>query len=176
MKKLLGIMVLSLLLSGNALMKNFKKPEINQDEKYEKKFKKIFNLSNRKILKKFINDENKLRLKPGIIWGRDSVDTRIEIKFYQTWVDIDIPNQNRSISNRYQNLLTPEKAELYSNRGDLRCEVISENKLLVKTHIIENNCHHKFNEKKFNITNPKLIIDYIKNQICKIIKEGYGSK
>jgi hypothetical protein len=153
-----------------------KKPEINQNKIYEKKFKKIFNLSNRKILKKFINDENKLRSKPGIIWYRDWVDTRIKIKFYQTWVDIIIPNQNRTISNNYQNLVTPEKADLYSDRGDLRCEVVSENKFLVKTHIIDNNCNHKFNEKKIDIANSKLIIDYIIKQICKIIKEGYGNK
>ena len=37
------------------------------------------------ILKKFINNKNKLRSKPGIIWCRDWVDTRIKIKFYQTW-------------------------------------------------------------------------------------------
>jgi hypothetical protein len=154
----------------------FKMPEINQDEIYEKKFKKIFNLSNRKILKKFINNKNKLRSKPGIIWCRDWVDTRIKIKFYQTWVNIIIPNQNRTISNNYQNLVTPEKADLYSDRGDLRCEVVSENKFLVKTHIIDNNCNHKFNEKKLNTANSKLIIDYIIKQICKIIKEGYGNK
>ena len=153
----------------------FKKPKPSLDETYEKKFKDIFNRKNIKILKALIKEKNKQRLKPGFYIGRKIVDTRIKINLYETWIDILIPNHRRSISNTYQNLVTPERAHLYQDRGDLRCKIISEKKILIETCIHDNKNHTNFIKKQFSTNKPDLILKYIINQIKKIEKEGYGS-
>ena len=153
----------------------FKKPKPSLDETYEKKFKNIFNRKNIKILKALIKEKNKQRLKSGFYIGRKLVDTRIKMNLYETWIDIVIPNHRRSISNTYQNLASPERAHLYQNRGDLRCEIISEKKILIETCIYDNKNHTNFKKKQFSTNKPDLILKYVVNQIKKIEKEGYGS-
>ena len=135
----------------------------------------ILNKKNINVLKKAIKEKNKNRSKPGLFFYRDWVDTRIKIDINETSIYISIPNNNRTIQNQYQNLVTPERAHLYADRGDVSCKIISKKDFLVKTHIIDNKNHSHFNEKKLNVNKPDQILDYILNQVNKVEKMGYGT-
>ena len=135
----------------------------------------IFKKKNINILKKTIKEKNKNRSKPGLFFYRDWVDTRIKVDIDETSIFITIPNNNRTIQNQYQNLVSPERAHLYSDRGDVSCEIISEKDFVVKTHIIDNKNHSHFNEKKLSANKPDQIIDYILKQVNKVEKMGFGT-
>ena len=164
----------------------FKKQEIPASElemnEQVKQFKSIFTWSNKRKLKSFIKEENLTRFKSGF-WSYKTVDTRITLEYRLTYLIIEIPNNFRTIQNMYKPLAY-QSPEQYIPRGDVICKVeySKKNYALIRTTIYkewvrgESSARRRYYDKKINIKDKTKIIDFIIEQIKRVIKEGYGAK
>jgi hypothetical protein len=164
----------------------FKKQEIPESEielsEQIKQFNSIFTWNNKRKLKSFIKEENSTRFKSGF-WSYKTVDTRITLEYHLAYLIIEIPNNFRTIQNMYKPLahLSPEQ---YIPRGQVICKVedSKKNYALIETTIYEewvrgeSSARFRTYNKKINIKDKTKIVDFIIEQIKRVIKEGYGAK
>ena len=164
----------------------FKKQEIPKSEieldNEVKQFNSIFTWSNKRKLKNFIKEENLSRFKSGF-WSHTTVDTRITLEYRLTYLIIEIPNNFRTIQNSYKPLAY-QSPEQYIPRGEVICKVedSKKNYALIETTIYkewvrgETSARFRTYNKKISIKNKTKIMDFIIEQIKRVIKEGYGAK